>query len=387
MAEQILLVDDDPQILRGYTRLLQNNFQIVTALSGQQGLEAIDQAGPYAIVVADMRMPQMDGVQFLAEVKKRTPHTIRVMLTGNADLQTAIDAVNQGNIFRFLTKPCPIDIMTRVLKAGIEQYRLVTAERELLEKTLNGSVKLLIEILSLSNPIVFSRANRITNWVGQMATQLQLPDVWRFKLAAMLCQIGYIGLPHEIINKIEARIPLTEAEQKAFLEHPAVGRQLLAHIPRMELIAQMIENQLQPYSHSPVSPQQLNSDKDIIALGAQLIRLALDLDQQIIQGLSEQAALTILGKRPDEYNPYLLAVLGSAAQSEVIYEFREIRLVELELGMVLDRDVWSRNGVLLVQQGEEVTFTTLIRLRNFAGGVGIREPLYIRVNASTPEAE
>lgn len=387
MAEQILLVDDDPQILRGYTRLLQNNFQIVTALSGPQGLEAVDQAGPYAVVVADMRMPEMDGVQFLAEVKKRTPHTVRIMLTGNADLQTAIDAVNQGSIFRFLTKPCPIDVMTGVLKAGIEQYRLVMAERELLEKTLNGSVKLLIEILSLSNPIVFSRANRITNRIGQIATQFNLPDVWRFKMAAMLCQIGYIGLPHEIIEKIEARIPLTEAEQKTFLDHPAVGRQLLAHIPRMELIAQMIENQLQPYSHHPVSPQQLNSDKDIIALGAQLIRFALDLDQQITQGLSEQAALTVLGKRPDEYNPYLLAVLGSTAQNEVVYEFREIRLVELELGMVLDRDVWSRNGVLLVQQGEEVTFTTLIRLRNFAGGVGIREPLYIRVNASTPESE
>lgn len=387
MAEQILLVDDDPQILRGYTRLLQNNFQIVTALSGPQGLEAIDQAGPYGVVVADMRMPEMDGVQFLAEVKKRTPHTVRIMLTGNADLQTAIDAVNQGSIFRFLTKPCPIDVMTGVLKAGIEQYRLVTAERELLEKTLNGSVKLLIEILSLSNPIVFSRANRITNRIGQIATQFNLPDVWRFKMAAMLCQIGYIGLPHEIIEKIEAKMPLTEAEQKTFLDHPAVGRQLLAHIPRMELIAQMIENQLQPYSHHPVSPQQLNSDKDIIALGAQLIRFALDLDQQITQGLSEQAALTVLGKRPDEYNPYLLAVLGNTAQSEIVYEFREIRLVELELGMVLERDVWSRNGVLLVQQGEEVTFTTLIRLRNFAGGVGIREPLYIRVSASTPEAE
>jgi DNA-binding NtrC family response regulator len=105
MAERILLVDDDPNILDGFRRSLSREFLMETALGAELALKLVAENGPYAVVVSDMRMPGMDGVQFLSKVKAQSPDTIRVMLTGNADMDTAVHAINEGSIFRFLNKP------------------------------------------------------------------------------------------------------------------------------------------------------------------------------------------------------------------------------------------------------------------------------------------
>ncbi|MBW1699478.1 MAG: response regulator, partial [Deltaproteobacteria bacterium] len=133
MTEKILVVDDEQNLLNAIYRQLRKSFQIDTALGPEQGLTAVENKGPYAVVISDLRMPAMDGIQFLARVKQINPETVRMMLTGNADLEKTIQAVNEGNIFRFFTKPCPPEILAGGLRSGIEQYQLVTAERELLQ--------------------------------------------------------------------------------------------------------------------------------------------------------------------------------------------------------------------------------------------------------------
>ena len=143
MKEKVLFVDDDPNILEAYTRNLRKFYEIDTALKGDEGLARLNGKEPYLVVVSDLRMPGMNGVEFLSKVKEKTPDTIRMMLTGNADLEAAIESVNKGNIFRFLVKPCSVEILKGALNDGIRQYNLVNAERELLEKTLLGSVKML----------------------------------------------------------------------------------------------------------------------------------------------------------------------------------------------------------------------------------------------------
>ncbi|MBU1707079.1 response regulator [bacterium] len=144
MSEKILIVDDEPNILEDFRRQLKRQFrdkeweiQVDTALSGEDGLQAIEVKGPYAVVVSDMKMPGMDGVEFLSRVREKNPDTVRVMLTGQPSMDTAIDAVNEGRIFRFLTKPCPPESLNKVLMAGIKEFRLVKAERKLLEKALD----------------------------------------------------------------------------------------------------------------------------------------------------------------------------------------------------------------------------------------------------------
>lgn len=143
---RILCVDDEKNVLEGLTRTLRSLYNVETAVGGPQGIDAMKTRGEFAIVISDLRMPQMTGVQFLKEARSIAPSTVRVLLTGQGDMEAAIGAVNDGNIFRFLTKPCPTDVLVNALAASTEQYRLVTSERVLLEQTLRGSIEALTEI-------------------------------------------------------------------------------------------------------------------------------------------------------------------------------------------------------------------------------------------------
>ena len=138
MAEKILFVDDEQQVLQGIQRLLHRTFLIETALSGAEALTKLKRSGPYAVVVCDMRMPEMDGVRLLAKIKVDFPETVRIMLTGNSDQETAVRAVNEGHIFRFLTKPCNEEVLTSTLNAALIQYRLASHKEQLLDKALSG---------------------------------------------------------------------------------------------------------------------------------------------------------------------------------------------------------------------------------------------------------
>ena len=378
MTEKILFVDDDPNILAAYKRALRKEFNLESALGGEEGLKAVSANGPYAVIVADMRMPRMDGIQFLSKVKECSPDSVRMMLTGNADLQTAVDAVNEGNIFRFLTKPCPPKIFANALRAGIRQYQLVTAERELLQKTLRGSVKILTEILSLVNSAAFGRASRIRRYVRHIAGQLQLADVWQFELAAMLSQIGCVTLPSEVLDKIYAKRPLSDDEQTMFSAHPSVGAELLAKIPRLGLIARMIDGQQQPFkAHVPIG--NLTGNERTVTLGSQILKVALDFDQLVVHGLSHKDALSKLRSREAEYNPRVVAVLEDLRLTKAGETVRTVRISDLRIHMVADEDIRARNGLLLVSKGQEVTHPVLARLRNFARGVGVVEPFRVKV--------
>ena len=122
MNKRVLLVDDEPEVLEGYQRMLSRQFEIETALGGEAGLASIRDRGPFGVVIADLRMPGMDGVQFLSRVRQAAPNTVRVVLSGNADLQTAVDAVNQGYIFRFLSKPCEEKVLTDAITRALLQH-------------------------------------------------------------------------------------------------------------------------------------------------------------------------------------------------------------------------------------------------------------------------
>ncbi|MGA2348973.1 MAG: response regulator [Terracidiphilus sp.] len=134
MVEKILFVDDEPSVLDGYRRMLRREFEVDTAVGGQEGLAKIHDFGPYSVVISDMRMPGMNGAQFLAQVRKNTPDTIRMLLTGYTDINAAIDAVNEGKIFRFLTKPCAKESLVEAINLGLVEYRSVKAEKELIKK-------------------------------------------------------------------------------------------------------------------------------------------------------------------------------------------------------------------------------------------------------------
>lgn len=377
MSEKILFVDDDLLIRRAYTRRLQDRFQLETAGDGTEGLQILQQQGPFAVVVSDMRMPGMNGIEFLLNVKTQSPDSVRMILTGNADMQTAIDAVNEGNVFRFMTKPCPAEILAKALEAGLKQYQLVMAERELLGQTLRGSIQVLTEILSLVNPVAFSQSSRIRRVVRDIAIHLNLDNPWQFELAAMLSHVGCVTVPSAILDKVYKGEVLGDDEAEIFLAHPAIGAGLLDKIPRLDSIGRMIEGQQQPMQIY-IDPQQAICTEDIIGLGAQLLKLALDFDQMAQRGLSNQEIILTLRKENSTYNPYLLQALTHIAGVEDALKIQKVMVRNLLIGMIVEEDIWSNNGQLLVQKGQELTDLVLARLCNFAKNVGVKQPIKVR---------
>jgi len=139
--DKILFVDDEASILAGLKRQLRKKFNISTASSGPEALELVKRDGPFSVVVSDMRMPDMLGTEVLKRLQTLSPDTTRMMLTGNADQKTAMEAVNEGNVFRFFTKPCPTDVLVQGLEAGIRRYELITRTKTDLMANMNHELR------------------------------------------------------------------------------------------------------------------------------------------------------------------------------------------------------------------------------------------------------
>ncbi len=155
MKDKVLLVDDDAMVLAGLKRQLRNQFQIDTALSGEEALKQVQENGPYAVIVSDFMMPGMNGIEFLANVKNTSPDTVRMMLTGTADMPTAIRAVNEGNIFQFQTKPCPADTLSQAIHSAIQKYHKIISHQQQLnsfKSSLEQASKVQQELLPKSDP-------------------------------------------------------------------------------------------------------------------------------------------------------------------------------------------------------------------------------------------
>src|ERR1700733_7533795 len=274
MSERILFVDDEPNVLEAIRRTLRKQGDLFTAASGADGLRVLSEDGPFALVVSDMRMPVMNGAQFLAKVREQSPDTVRMILSGQSDLQATIAAVNEGHIYRFLSKPCPSDQLLAAVKDGLKQYQLITAEKELLEQTLSGAVKMLIEILGMVSPAASSRASRLQRYVVELAAALSLPARWQWGLAAHVSQIGCVTLPQEILSKVEASQALTDEEKGLFESHPEVAGKLLAAIPRLDEVAAIVTAQFGALNNIDL-PEDLRQ-WDIRCAGQLLLRGAIE---------------------------------------------------------------------------------------------------------------
>ena len=375
--EKVLCVDDDQNILAGFKRALRKQFHVDTALDGQLGLDSISKQGPYAVIVSDLRMPGMDGVEFLAKAKEHSPDSARILLTGFADVNSAMEAVNEGNIFRFLSKPCTPEALAKALTAGIRQYRLVRAEKELLEKTLSGSIKVLTDVLALSNPVAFSRASLIRKYVVDLTSQLGLAETWQFEISSLLSQIGCITLPSTALESLYRREPLKTTEKRQFDEHPSVGSALIANIPRLDAVAEIVAYQEKRYDGSGVPEDSVKGND--IPLGSRLLKVAADILVLESAGISKRRAVSRLKQRNGWYDPSILAAMEEIAQTETIYQPRKVSVSELVPGMIISEDINTQGGVLLVGKGNEVTWLMCRRLNNFVGTGDISGQIQVQI--------
>jgi ActR/RegA family two-component response regulator len=364
MPAKILLVDDEPSVLAGYERTLHREFQVDTAVGGELGLQAIQRTGPYAVVISDMRMPGMSGAQFLAKARKSAPDTVRMLLTGYTDLGAAMEAVNEGNIFRFLTKPCAKDVLVPAIQSGVDQNELIRSEKELLEQTLLGSIKVLTDVLGAASPEAFGRSLRIAQFVRHIANKFSFAFRWRLEAAATLSQLGCVTLDLELIQRCSGGAKLSQEDQARFETHPRAGMQLLAGIPRLEATAWMIGQQLRLEIPTQVPGIPEAWVKETV-LGAKVLKLAVAFDL-VRMKLSDTEAINILFTRRTEFERELVeALVGIKAVGKGM-ESRMVSTLKLATGMILDQDVRNKEGMLLVAKGQEISGAVLIKLENFA---------------------
>ncbi len=376
MTEKILLVDDEPLLLQSMARQLRKRFDITIAGNGDEALKALEEKGPFAVIVSDMRMPGMNGVELLAEVKDRHPDVVRMMLTGNVDQETAMEAVNTGHIFRFLTKPCPPATFIIALALAQRQHRLITAEKELLQQTLRGCINVLSELLAIANPTAYSSGLRIKHFVVLLAEEFGLPAPWQYEIAALMSQIGSVTLPGEVLNKVFSGLELTEEEKQMYGKHPEVGARLLEKIPRLENVAKMIalqQTHFEDYTEAIVE----NQFNEVIT-GAQILKAVIDFDLQLFRGATRGEALGRLRSQKGCYNEKIIdALAGIKAENEG--QTVVLRVKDIAAGMVPVEDVMAKNGVLVIPKGQTITWSLLQGLINFSHQVGIVEPITLRM--------
>lgn len=357
---RVLFVDDEPNVLDSIRRQLRKSVDIHTAASGDEALRLLKELGPVALVISDMRMPGMTGAELLTRVRSQYPDTVRMILSGQADLESTISAVNEGHIFRFLTKPCGEEALRAAVAAGVEQYELVTSRKDLVEKTLQGLVETLNDILGLTNPMARRRTARVRQYAAAIAGALQFPMPWDLRLATLLSQLGCITLPESILDKLYAGTGLSDDEQRLYARHPEVAAALIARIPRLEPVADMIARQ-QRVDFTALPADVAAWDAGTTA--TVILAVATALDELLATGDQPATAL----QRLEQSLPGMPRAVMSAIRAVHLHSaYMDIRFVgfsELAPGMVLDEDVVTDTGDTLIFRGEEITRTLLEELR------------------------
>lgn len=382
MTEKILFVDDEPHVLQSIRRQLRKRFSLEIAEGGEEALRILKEKGPFAVIVSDMRMPEMNGVELLSKVKDLYPDTVRLMLTGNADQETAMDAVNTGHIFRFLTKPCPPATFITSLALAQRQHRLLSAEKELLQQTLRGSIAVLSELLGIANPTAFSSASRIKHYVVQLAEMFALPGFWQYEVAALMSQIGCITLPGEILQKMYSGVMLNDGERTMYASHPEVGAKLLEKIPRLENVTKMIALQLLDFDK--YDADIVSEEIEEVITGAQILKVVIDFDLQLCCGNTRFDSIKWLRRQKGKYNPAYVESLTKIKMENKVHTV-SLQVHELVVGMVPIDDVVAKNGALIIPKGQSITWPLLQGLNNFEKQIGVVEPIAVRVGVAEEE--
>lgn len=386
--EKVLIIDDDANLLSGIKRQFRKKFDVSTAEGGRNAISLAKTDGPFAVAVCDMRMPDMDGVEVLGSLKESAPDTVRIMLTGNADQQTAIDAINEGNIFRFFNKPCAADVLAKGIEAAIEQHRLVTAEKELLKNTLAGSVKVLVDVLSMVDADTFGKATKLREWARVLAGHFHLSQPWVLDLAVMLSRIGWVTIPTEIRAKVNAGSDLTPEEQKIIREIPEIGKKLIANIPRLDTVAEAVYYQDKGFDGTGFPDENISGEN--IPLEARILKVLNDV-AAASQGFAPgKNVFRQLEKNARLYDP---DVFGIARQmlpkldtdpEEEHFEAAEIPLSSLMAGYEILSDIKTESGQLILARDQMITETQLAKLRNINSIQKIKEPIQIRKRKFNP---
>ena len=379
----ILFVDDEPLILKAIENSLYRQRKIWSmkfAASGQAALEILGETS-CAVVISDMRMPGMDGIQLLQEVKEKHTNIIRVMLTGTADIQTAIDAINTGEVFRFLAKPTTTKTLNDTIEAALRQVRLIEAESRLLRETLTGTVNLLYDLMASINPEGHSRGLWLRDTVRELAQSIDvLQGRWEIEVAALLSQVGAISLPRNLTDDRLSGNDEDYEESVSLSKIIETGSELVGRIPYLGTVSKIIYYQDKRFDGKGFPPDSV-AGKDI-PLGARVLKILHDFRKYDRECKNRYRVQTRMRAVPGVYDTELLELilpicpLPYGIETEA-GDHKEVSADELRLGHKLLSDVKTVDNVIVVSAGNRLSPTFLARIRHLADNTGVQEPILI----------
>ncbi len=376
---RILCVDDEPRVLEGLSLHLRKDYEVHSAVSGDEALKKLREVKNVHVVVSDMRMPGMDGATLLAQVMALYPDITRILLTGETGREAAVSAVNRGHIFRFLTKPCPPDQLKNAVEAGVIQHRVLNAEREILQETVLGCIKALIDVLAMTSPVAFGRASRVKRSVMEFSATCGAPEYWQLEAASMLSQVGYLSLPAELVEKLYYGEKLDTDERVLVEGAPKVAIRLLEHIPRLEPVLQILT------ALDWTDEQIARLGDGTVGTATRTLAMVLEYDALVTQGNSVETAVQTLRSRASRYGATLVEQfakhVGAGSSGR---EVREMTLRSVQPGMTIMQDLRTSMGTLLVPRGFEVTPTFMERIRNYGPDL-LAEKIKVLVATGHPE--
>ncbi len=403
----ILLLDDEENILNALNRTLRREgYRIMTSTSGPEGLSIIEKE-KITLVLSDHRMPGMDGVEFLSEVRKRSPDTIRMMLTGYADMKSVVEAINRGEVYRFITKPWNDEEIRLILMDAVRHYELIQENRDLHEltqrqnlilKDLNTNlgqkvqertkevetlykdleqnffdfVRVFMGLMELKSPYLGGHAKRVAALSRKLAEEIVLPqdEILNIEVAALLQDIGTLGFPEKMLKKRESE--LDTVEKALIQQHPALGQSALQHIKKLSPVCILIRHHHERFDGLGY-PDNLHGDK--IPVGSRIIAITDFFDAMVnpwggYERYSVDRAFHVLERENGgRFDPALVGkfieLLQEVRHEGIEADVMEIDVAELKEGMILVSDIRTKRGLLLMSSGEVVQPFHITKIRNF----------------------
>ena len=404
---KILFVDDEENILNALQRLLRKeNFQILTTTSYAEALEWVKKES-FSVVVSDQKMPGMQGTDLLEKIRDIAPDCVRIILTGYADIQSAIEAINKGAVYRFISKPWNDDELKLALRQALMQFLMVQENHELgelikkqnmelrelnqnlekkveertravlllnqrLENSLLKSVRMLSELTEMHSSMMGHHAKRVAVLSRETAKRLNFTprDIFAVEMAATLHDIGKIGIAETILSKSEEK--MTSAEREVFRSHPVRGEVLAKLVSDDERIPLMVRHHHEYWNGSGY-PDKFTGKN--IPTGAMIICIANYFDlfmnskSAFQQATPEETLKLISSKKGILFDPAVVDVFLKMVQevrnkNESDKEL-EVFFKDLVPGMQISRDLITSRGILLLSKNTEINSDILLKIKRY----------------------
>lgn len=347
----VLFVDDDPNILRAIRRNLHGKFKICIAETIEDAIDKVNNF-TFPVIVSDMKMPVMNGADFLILVKETQPQAIRILLTGESGLEEAIKAINESDIYKFLKKPCPTERLIETINSALRIYNAHHIEELIMEKSVKGFVLIISELMHIISPEIFKKSNDVSRIIKSPRTFFPIKDSWSVEVAALLMYLGSINCKIYSYDKIYNSETMVKILNKS--------ANLIFKVPKFEEVHNILY-ELAGYYEKKETIEELDCDSKVL-------KLIIDYYHMVGHSNFKEQFLTMYSKNILNDIPNMLG-----KNKEL-----EINADKLETNMTATENIITISGSILVNKGDEISENDMAILILFSSKNVLIEPFKVK---------